>query len=66
MPVFLALCLLSMQMDIDVLSAATMWFALRVVYLPLYKVGVAYLPSGVWIGSGVCMVSMAIQVAETG
>ena len=55
-----------MQMDIDVLSAATIWFALRVVYLPLYKVGIAYLPSGVWIGSGVCMVSMAIQVAETG
>ena len=55
-----------MQMDIDVLSAATIWFALRVVYLPLYRVGVAYLRSGVWTGSVVCMVSMAIQVAETG
>lgn len=62
LPAFLALCLLSIQMDIDNLSLATTWLALRVVYVPLYISGGSYIRSLVWIASTVCMIMMAIQL----
>lgn len=62
LPAFLALCLLSIQMDIDNLSLATTWLALRVVYVPLYMSGGSYIRSVVWIASTVCMIMMAMQL----
>jgi uncharacterized MAPEG superfamily protein len=62
LPAFLALCLLSIQMDIDNLSLATTWLVLRVVYVPLYMSGGSYIRSVVWIASTVCMVMMAMQL----
>jgi uncharacterized MAPEG superfamily protein len=59
LPAFLALCLLSIQMDIDNLSLATTWLVLRVVYVPLYMSGGSYIRSVVWIA---CMVMMAMQL----
>ena len=62
LPAFLTLSLLSIQMDIDNLSVATTWLALRIVYVPLYMSGGSYIRSVVWITSTVCMVMMAIQL----
>jgi len=62
LPAFLTLSLLSIQMDIDNLSLATTWLALRIVYVPLYMSGGSYIRSVVWITSTVCMVMMAIQL----
>jgi uncharacterized MAPEG superfamily protein len=62
LPVFLALCLLSIQMEVDNLSLATTWLALRVVYVPLYMTGVSYIRSVVWFSATLCMVMMAMQL----
>jgi uncharacterized MAPEG superfamily protein len=62
LPAFLALCLLSIQMDIDNLSLATTWLVLRVVYVPLYMLGGSYIRSVAWLASTVCMIMMAMQL----
>ena len=62
LPAFLALCLLSMHMNVDNLSLATTWLALRVVYVPLYMSGGSYIRSVVWMASTVCVVMMAMQL----
>ena len=62
LPAFLALCLLSMHMNVDNLSLATTWLALRVVYVPLYMSGGSYIRSVVWMASTVCLVRMAMQL----
>ena len=62
LPAFLALCLLSIQMEVDNLSLATTWLALRVVYVPLYMTGVSYIRSVVWFSATLCMVMMAMQL----
>ena len=62
MPAFLALCLLSIQMDVDNLGLATTWLSLRIVYVPLYMSGGSYIRSLAWVASMICMVMMAIQL----
>lgn len=62
LPAFLALCLLSIQMDVDNLSLATTWLVLRIIYVPLYMSGGPYIRSVVWFSSVVCMVMMAMQL----
>ena len=62
LPAFLALCLLSIQMEVDNLSLATTWLALRVVYVPLYMTGDSYIRSVVWFSATLCMVMMAMQL----
>lgn len=62
LPAFLALCLLSMQMDIDITTSATYWLGLRIIYIPLYLFGVSMLRSLSWMASVACMVHMAMQL----
>lgn len=62
LPAFLALCLLSIQMDVDNLGLATTWLALRIVYVPLYMSGGSYIRSLAWLASMICMVMMAMQL----
>ena len=62
LPAFLALCLLAMQLQLDVSGAAMIWLALRVVYIPLYLFGINMLRSISWVGSVVCMIDMALTL----
>lgn len=59
---FLALCLLSMHIGVDVTTAATYWLGLRIIYVPLYMSGTSFFRSAAWLGSLVCMVYMAMQL----
>ena len=63
LPAFLALCLLSMIVEVDVTATASVWLGLRVVYLACYSIGIPLLRSGIWVASVLCMVSMALQLA---
>jgi uncharacterized MAPEG superfamily protein len=51
-----------MQLQVDVSGAATIWLALRVVYIPLYLFGINMLRSISWVGSVVCMIDMALTL----
>jgi uncharacterized MAPEG superfamily protein len=59
---FLAMCLLSMHVGVDITTAATYWLGLRIIYVPLYMSGTSFIRSLVWIGSLVCLVYMAMQL----
>ena len=59
---FLALCLLSMQIDVDISATATYWLVLRVIYVPLYMAGTNVVRSVVWVASTACLIYMAMQL----
>lgn len=44
------------------LTAAWVWIAARIIYLPLYLAGVPYLRSVVWLVSAIALLVMTIRV----
>ena len=61
-PAFLTLALVAMVQQIDLSELAMYWIGLRLVYLPLYVAGVAYIRSVVWIAALVVLVMMAMAL----
>jgi len=61
-PVFLTLALMAMIQQIDLSELAMYWIGLRLVYMPLYVAGVAYIRSVVWIAALVVLVMMAMAL----
>lgn len=62
LPAFLALALLAIHLQLDLVSVASVWLALRGAYLALYAFGVTYIRSLVWIGSAACLINMALVI----
>ena len=62
LPIFLALALLSMQLDIDVTGPAFWWLILRVGHVVTYIAGFARIRTLLWLGSIVCLVMMALAL----
>jgi uncharacterized MAPEG superfamily protein len=62
LPACLALCLLSMQLNIDITETARYWLWLRVGFLVSYAVGIIYLRTVLWLGSLGCLLGMALQL----
>ena len=62
LPAFLALCLLSINMGVDLTTIASAWLALRAAYLLSYAVGIIYLRTALWLASIACLISMAMQL----
>ena len=62
LPAFLALALLAIHLELDLVSVASIWLALRGAYLALYAFGVTHIRSVVWIGSVACLINMALAI----
>lgn len=62
LPAFLALSLLAIFMQIDVIYAASLWLICRVIYLPSYILSFNLLRTLSWAGSLFCLVYMCIQL----
>ncbi len=62
LPAFLALAVLSIVLEADVVLLAQAWLVLRVVYLLAYLAGVAYLRSLIWVGALACLIGMALPL----
>ena len=60
-PVFLALCLLSIIVEVDNTSLAMYWLIFRALYLISYAAGIVYLRTLLWFGSLVCLIMMAVS-----
>jgi len=60
--IFLPLSLLSVIIEVDVIMAATIWLALRVIYCVLYYLGISYLRTIVWFLSIICLIDMALKI----
>jgi len=63
LPAFLALCLLSLHMNVDLTTTATAWLALRIAHLASYAFGITYVRTGIWLSSLGCLVAMASQLS---
>ena len=61
LPIFITLAILSIIKNIDILFLATLWLAMRVIYIPIYVFGVDYLRTMVWVVSLVCLIMMGIS-----
>ena len=64
LPIFLALALLSMQLEVDadVTGLACWWLAFRVGHLATYIAGFARIRTLLWLGSIVCLIMMALAL----
>ena len=62
LPAFLALALLAIHLELDLVSVASVWLALRGAYLALYTFGVTRIRSLVWIASVACLINMAMVI----
>jgi uncharacterized MAPEG superfamily protein len=62
LPIFLALAILAIVMGKQAGEAAAIWLALRLVYTPIYIMGVAHIRTLVWLGSIVCLIMMALAL----
>ena len=60
--IFLPLSLLSLIFEVDVIVAASIWLALRVIYCVLYYFGISYLRTIVWFLSIICLIDMALRI----
>lgn len=61
-PVFLALAILALYKNADVLMFAQAWLALRVFYLGFYLTGTAYVRSLIWMAALVCLIGMGLAL----
>lgn len=62
LPAFLALCLLSMHLNIDIEPIASYWLIFRIAFLVSYTFGVIYIRTAFWLGSLACLIMMAMQL----
>ena len=60
--IFLPLSFLSIIFEVDVIVAASIWLALRVIYCVLYYFGISYLRTIVWFLSIICLIDMALRI----
>ena len=61
LPIFIGLVLLSITKDVDNSSLAFFWLIARVIYVPIYILGVNYLRTGVWAVSLTSLVLMSVK-----
>ena len=61
LPIFIGLVLLSITKDADNASLAFFWLIARVIYVPIYILGVDYLRTGVWAVSLTILVLMSVK-----
>ena len=62
LPAFLALCLVALYSNADILTAGSLWLGFRILYVPLYMSALPYLRSLAWGASIACMIWMALQL----
>ena len=61
LPIFIGLMLLSIINDIDNSLLAMMWLLARIIYVPVYIVGINYVRTGIWAISLICLIIMSIN-----
>ena len=60
-PIFIGLVLLSITKDVNNESLALFWLIARVIYVPVYILGIDYLRTGVWALSLISLILMSVK-----
>ena len=61
LPIFIGLMLLSIINDVDNSLLAMMWLLARIIYVPVYIVGINYVRTGIWAISLICLIIMSFN-----
>ena len=62
LPAFLALAILGLIYEVDMVLVASIWLALRAAYIPLYIFNITHIRSGVWVVATGCLICMAVML----
>ena len=61
LPIFIGLILLSIINDLDNSLLAMMWLLARIIYVPVYIVGINYVRTGIWAIALICLIIMSVN-----
>jgi len=61
LPIFIGITILSLIREVDNSSIALLWLILRIIYVPIYVLGINYLRTGVWAASLICLILMGVK-----
>ena len=61
LPIFIGLVLLSIINDVDNSLLAMIWLLARIIYVPVYIVGINYLRTGIWAIALICLIIMSVN-----
>ena len=60
-PIFIGITLLSLFKDVDNSSIALFWLTFRIIYVPVYVLGINYIRTGIWAASLICLILMGLK-----
>ena len=60
-PIFIGLAILSLIKDVDNSSIALFWLTFRIMYVPVYVLGINYIRTGIWAASLICLILMGLK-----
>jgi uncharacterized MAPEG superfamily protein len=60
-PIFIGLAILSLIKDVDNSSIALFWLTIRIIYVPVYVLGINYIRTGIWAASLICLILMGLK-----
>ena len=60
-PIFIGITLLSLFKDVDNSTIALFWLIFRIIYVPVYVLGINYLRTGIWTASLICLILMGLK-----
>ena len=61
LPIFIGLILLSIINDVDNSLLAMIWLLARIIYVPVYIIGINYLRTGIWAIALICLIIMSVN-----
>jgi len=61
LPIFIGLILLSIINDVDNSLLAMIWLFARIIYIPVYIVGINYVRTGIWAIALICLIMMSVS-----
>ena len=61
LPIFIGLILLSIINDVDNSLLAMIWLLARIIYVPVYIVGINYVRTGIWAIALICLIIMSVN-----
>ena len=60
-PIFIGITLLSLFKDVDNSTIGLLWLIFRIIYVPVYVLGINYLRTGIWTASLICLILMGLK-----
>ena len=61
LPIFIGLILLSIINDVDNSLLAMIWLFARIIYVPVYILGINYVRTGIWAIALICLIMMSVS-----